>query len=286
MPDNDRKSPKKIKRNKSLVYILETVFLLFVIAILFVIISTSESSQTVVKEEDDYGPVESYAKTQVDPVMVIDESKASDRENAGQEYVSQGGSDVTGEEEQDALSGQEADIDTGPQRILFIGDSRTIDMFADSNDELTGYDGGDDIVVYARHGYGFDYMKDVISSYGTENFDLLVTWMGANDGGEFQRYGSYYDKLLSQGVKLVVCTVGPTDDGGLVQADHPNYENSRMQAFNTELVKWAGANDVEVIDLYNYIGDSATISIDPADGIHYLPRPTTELWQYIVSRIK
>ncbi len=260
--------------------------MLAVLAILFVIISTSESSQAVVKVEDDYGPVESKTEAQADPVMVIVEGSAADSVNAGQEDISQSGSDVDGEEEQDAVSGQEEDSDTGPQRVLFIGDSRTIDMFADSNDELTGYDGGDDIVVYARHGYGFDYMKDVISSYGTENFDMLVTWMGANDGGEFQRYGSYYDELLSRGVKLKVCTVGPTNDGNLVAGDHPNYENSRMQAFNTELVKWAGRNNIEVIDLYNYIGDSATISIDPADGIHYLPRPTTELWQYIVSRIK
>ncbi len=189
------------------------------------------------------------------------------------------------EEPQEISDYQDAEDSGEPRRVLFIGDSRTIDMFADSNDEIAGKDCGNGITVYAKHGYGFDYMTGVIGKYGMDNFDVLVTWMGANDHGDFGRYAGYYDEILRSGKKMIVCTVGPTDDEKLVADDHPDYENSRMTAFNAELVKWAKENGVKVIDLYGYISSSGSITIDPADGIHYLPRPTTELWNYIVTGI-
>ena len=176
-------------------------------------------------------------------------------------------------------------LDEGYGRILFVGDSRTIDMFADSDDELSAFEAGDDILVYARHGFGFYYMTEVVEMVGVDNFDTLVTWMGANDGGDFRLYRDYYENLLDKDITIVVCTIGPTDDKNLAEYDRPYYDNDNMISFNESLVSWAMERNVRIIDLYKYISDSDSIRIDEADGIHYLPRPSTELWDYIRSEL-
>ena len=165
-------------------------------------------------------------------------------------------------------------------RILFIGDSRTIDMFADSDDTISGavVDG---ITVYAAHGRGYEYMTGVINGCGIDSFDTLVTWMGANDAGDFSRYAGYYEGILAAGKRLVLCTVGPTDNNTLAEWDHPDYENENMVRYNGSLVSWAQQHGVCVIDLYSYI--AANVQIDTADGIHYLPRPTGSIWAQILS---
>ena len=166
-------------------------------------------------------------------------------------------------------------------RILFIGDSRTIDMFYDSDDELSRFE-ADGITVYARHGYGYSYMVDVVNQFGMDNFDTLVTWMGANDHGDFTNYGNYYNEILNAGKNLIVCTVGPTKDECLEEEDRPYYSNDNMTGFNYGLVTWAADHGVRIIDTYNYI--AGNIEIDP-DGVHYLPRPTTAIWNYILSSL-
>ncbi len=284
MQDRDHCSfGKKLLRHKALIYLAEIIFLLVLSGVLFAGISALEKSEESSEEQAEdrqYGPAP--VEEGVDPVMV-----PADSENIPRESLPGDDADInenTVEEDIQPGTDEETGGETG--KVLFIGDSRTIDMFADSNEELIAYDAGDDFVVYAKHGYGFDYMKGIIDNYGKENFDILVTWMGANDAGYFDKYGSYYDELLQAGVKMIVCTVGPSDDDGLVPADHPNYEDDKMTGFNSGLVEWAEKNDVRVIDLYDYIKESPTISIDPNDGIHYLPRPTTELWDYIVNSIR
>ncbi len=165
-------------------------------------------------------------------------------------------------------------------RILFIGDSRTIDMFADSDDTISGavIDG---MTVYAAHGRGYDYMTGVINGCGIDSFDTLVTWMGANDAGDFSRYAGYYEGILAAGKRLVLCTVGPTNNSTLAEWDHPDYENENMVRYNGSLISWAQQHGVYVIDLYSYI--AANVQIDDADGIHYLPRPTGSIWSQILS---
>ena len=169
---------------------------------------------------------------------------------------------------------------SGNGRILFIGDSRTIDMFADSDDTISGavIDG---ITVYAAHGRGYDYLTGVINDYGIDSFDTLITWMGANDAGDFSRYAGYYESILAAGKRLVLCTVGPTNDNTLAEWDHPDYENEKMTNYNSSLVSWAQQHGVNVIDLYSFI--ASNVQIDDADGIHYLPRPTGSIWAYILN---
>ena len=35
----------------------------------------------------------------------------------------------------------------------------------------------------------------------------------------------------------------------------------------------------------DFIDKSETVYCEPGDGIHYLPRPTSEVWDYIVDEV-
>lgn len=169
-------------------------------------------------------------------------------------------------------------------RILFCGDSRTVDMFDGGADEIRRgvYN---DITVYCRDACQLDYMVSAVQEVGMDNFDTLVSWMGCNDYGNFAKYEPFYNLILENGKKLVLCTVGPTDDNSLDEEDKPNYLNARELEYNAALNQWASARNIYVIDLYNYISSSNSIYIDPADGIHYQVQPTTAIWQKILSSI-
>lgn len=174
----------------------------------------------------------------------------------------------------------------GYGRILFVGDSRTVDMFSAEVDRIAGdvYDG---ITVYAHDGDQYDEMVADVNNAGIDSFDTLVSWMGCNDFGKFGEYGSYYEQLMSQGKNVVVCTVGPTVDECLLDdMDWFYYPNENQIKYNNSLVAWANSKGVRVIDLYSFISNSTTITVVPTDGIHYLPQPTTELWSEIKKYIK
>ncbi|WP_242840802.1 glycosyl hydrolase 53 family protein [Butyrivibrio proteoclasticus] len=170
----------------------------------------------------------------------------------------------------------------GYGRILFIGDSRTVDMFDGGATEIMGgvYNG---ITVYCRNAAATNFAYEAVNSAGLDNFDTVVFWMGANNYGDFSSYAPLYESILSSGKQLVVCTVGPSQDESLEADDRPYYDNERMVAFNNSLVAWANNHGVKVIDLYTYCVNN--ITIDPNDGIHYQPQPTTALWNYIVSSL-
>ncbi|SFB83541.1 SGNH/GDSL hydrolase family protein [Butyrivibrio sp. YAB3001] len=175
-------------------------------------------------------------------------------------------------------------IDYG--RIMFAGDSRSVDMFNGGTNELWDEE-HDGIRVFCKDACQSDYMVTAASCLGYDNFDTLISWMGCNDYGNFAPYEAYYNSLLQQGKKLIVCTVGPTEDSYLSNDfDRTNYNNDRQKNFNNALINWANNNGVKVIDLYSYIVSHDSIYIDPADGIHYQPQPTTELWNVILNSIR
>ncbi|WP_026663653.1 hypothetical protein [Butyrivibrio proteoclasticus] len=171
-------------------------------------------------------------------------------------------------------------------RIIFTGDSRTVDMFYSDRNEIWG-ESFDGIPVYCRDACQSDYMINAVNSYGMDNFDTLVTWMGCNDYGNFSSYESFYNNLLQQGKNIVVCTVGPTDNNTLANDfDREYYTNERQIAYNSSLISWANSNNVKIIDLYTYISGNSNLYINPEDGIHYMPQPTTEIWNYILAQIR
>ena len=174
----------------------------------------------------------------------------------------------------------------GYGRILFVGDSRSVDMFTGDTNEVLGQN-IDGMTVYCRDGAQYKDMVPWIESYGIDNFDTLVTWMGCNNFGDFSEYGPYYDSLLAKGKTIVACTVGPTvDECLLIDVDYLYYPNANQIKYNNSLVAWANERGVKIIDLYSYISNSSTVTVSETDGIHYFPQPTTELWNYIKANLK
>ena len=72
-------------------------------------------------------------------------------------------------------------------RVLFIGDSRTVDMFSAKKGEINGkvYN---NITVYAKDGATYGYLKSTLKKVKLKNYDVVVSWMGANDHGNFEKY--------------------------------------------------------------------------------------------------
>ncbi len=173
-------------------------------------------------------------------------------------------------------------IDYG--RILYVGDSRSVDLFDQYAEEVraANYNG---ITVYCKNACQLSYMEGAVGEVGMDGFDTLVSWMGCNDYGNFAKYEPFYNNILAQGKKLIVCTVGPTDDNCLDEEDRYYYDNARELEYNAALVNWANNNGVKVIDLYSYITSHDSVYVDPADGIHYQPQPTTELWSVILANL-
>ncbi|WP_029324495.1 SGNH/GDSL hydrolase family protein [Butyrivibrio sp. AE3004] len=167
-------------------------------------------------------------------------------------------------------------------RIFFIGDSRSVDMFDGDAEEIYDYH-TEGIRVFAKDGCHCAYMTDVIGKYGTDEFDTLVSWLGCNDNNDAKLYESVYENLISQGKTIVICTVGPTVDENLSgDFNVGNYPNQKMMDFNSEITKWAASHNVKVIDLYTYVKNNIEVS---PDGIHYNPKPTTAIWNYILSAL-
>ncbi|SHN65761.1 Lysophospholipase L1 [Butyrivibrio hungatei DSM 14810] len=167
-------------------------------------------------------------------------------------------------------------------RILFVGDSRTVDMFIATVHDVSGIN-ADGITVYAMDGGGYDYLVETIDAYGMDNFDTLITWLGANDAGNFTPYIGYYNGILENGKRLILCNVGPTDDEHLLDVCIPDYLNEKMLQYNQAQAEWAAEHDIKVIDLYTFVSEN--IGIEEVDGVHYEPKPTTTVWDEIMNNI-
>jgi hypothetical protein len=239
--------------------------------------ATSLSSEEIVIEVVEVSNESSSAE----PEAKAEEDKASEAKSTEDKAAAETSTLVQGPAPQEPAP-QPQVTDYG--RILFVGDSRTVDMFDGGADEIRRgvYN---DITVYCRNACQLDYMVSAVQEYGFDNFDTLVSWMGCNDYGNFAKYEPFYDLVLANGKKLVLCTVGPTDDNSLDSEDIPNYLNAREIEYNAALNQWATAHSIYVVDLYSYISNTDSVYIDPADGIHYQNQPTTGILQKILSSI-
>ena len=174
--------------------------------------------------------------------------------------------------------------ETDDLRILFIGDSRTVDMFSSKEHEIKGEE-YDNITVYAKDGATYSYMTKTLKKVNVRNYDIVVTWMGTNDHGNFTKYGNYYKKLKKKNVNLLLCTLGYSDNNRLGdEGDHLYYNDGIMQKFNKQLTKWAKKNEVKTINLYSYT--KKKLKTRENNGVHYVPCPTTGLWKYTVRQIR
>ena len=154
-------------------------------------------------------------------------------------------------------------------------------MFSESGDSPIDGESYDGVKVYASWGEGFDYFQSVLESLGGE-FDTLAVWLGCNDaanGGSFsETYGQVYDELIEDDKKIVIFNVGRTEDQYLVPGDE-GYANANMIAYNESMESWA--NERDNVTYINAYSESLGWALNSEDGIHYRPRPTTNIWDFI-----
>ena len=172
---------------------------------------------------------------------------------------------------------------TRERKIVFVGDSRTVDMFSAVKTQLKGKK-RDNMYVYAMDGGTYEYMVKVLRKVDLQKGDILVSWMGCNDRGDFSHYKDYYNKLRKRGVNLIIGTIGYSDVNGMAdEGDYLYYNNWVIQEFNRDLKKWAKKKGVKTIDLYTYT--VRHVQVDQESGIHYDPKPTKKMWKYIVKKV-
>ena len=163
-------------------------------------------------------------------------------------------------------------------RIIFVGDSRTVDIFDSEGYEV--YDRNvNGVRVFAENGRGCEYMMEIVNRYDGQ-YETLVTWLGCNDHYNIEMYKSCYEQILAKGINLVLCNVGPTQNENLDEWDSTRYRNEDMVAFNQQITAWASDHGVKVIDMYSYVYANLTIDYD---GIHYSPKVTDSIWNHIMG---
>ena len=179
------------------------------------------------------------------------------------------------------VSAAETSVTEG-ERVLFVGDSRAVDMFTSKSGSINGKK-KDGIKVYARDGATFAFLQESVSKCKLKNFDTLVVWMGTNDSGNFGNYKSYYNKLLKKGKKIILCKVGPIKDKLLSDFWRPYFSNSvTAKQYNSSLKKWADKKEVDVINTYAYIKENVKFQ---SDGIHYKASSSKTIWTFIKDEL-
>ncbi len=242
----------------------------------------SDSDTDVQDSESDTADTKDSTSTESDNQQANDQQTNDQQANEQQSNDSQTNDQQTNDDQTNNQQDENQSDNAGLGKIFFVGDSRTVDMFDGNTSEIYDYDAGG-IRVFARDGCHCAYLTDVLGNHSMDEFDTLVSWLGCNDNNDAALYEQVYENLISQGKTVIVCTVGPTRDEFLSgDFDTANYPNEKMIAFNRNITAWAGSHGVRVIDLYSFVQNNIEIS---PDGIHYNPKPTTAIWNYIISSL-
>ena len=169
------------------------------------------------------------------------------------------------------------------ERVLFVGDSRAVDMFSSTKGSIDGKK-KNGIKVYARDGATFAFLQESVDRCKLKNFDTLVVWMGTNDSGNFSNYKAFYNRLIKKGKRVILCTVGPIEDSLLSDFWRPYFSDAlTANQYNSSLKKWAEKKEVDVINTYSYVKKKVRFL---SDGIHYEPSSSKKIWKYILKRLE
>ena len=173
-------------------------------------------------------------------------------------------------------------------KVVFIGDSRTVQMYAYLNNNWSGANyssGGVHVVgndIYVAQGaMGLDWMKSTGIPAAKQYFgagSAIVILMGVNDLSNANNYISYVNSNAaswkSNGSSLYYVSVNPCDG---------NYShlNSKIQTFNAT-VKSGLSSNVGWIDTYSQLVSSG---YQTTDGLHYDKSTYNAIYNYIKSRV-
>lgn len=173
-------------------------------------------------------------------------------------------------------------------QIVYIGDSRTVQMYAYLNNDWSSanysvggvHEKGSDIYV-AQGSMGLDWLKSTGIPAAQKYFKkgtAVAILMGVNDLGNADKYISYINSNVSSwtsnGSKLYFVSVNPCNGGY-------NNLNTKIKDFNSKVksglsskVKWIDTNSYLVSDGYK-----------TTDGLHYDSSTSKKIHDYIKNKV-
>lgn len=171
---------------------------------------------------------------------------------------------------------------------IFIGDSRTVQMYAHLNNSWAGANfssGGVHVVsndVYVGEGsMGLKWMKSTgipaAQSY-FKNGSAIIILMGVNDLSNYDNYLSYINSNASlwkkNGSSLYFVSVNPCDGSY-------KHMNDNIERFN-KIIKDGLSREVGFIDTYSYLVKNGYKTVD---GLHYDKSTYMMIYNYIKSQV-
>ena len=177
---------------------------------------------------------------------------------------------------------------TSSSRVVFIGDSRTVQMYAYLNNNWNGANyssGGVHVVgndIYVSEGaMGLNWMKNTGIPAAKQYFTsgtAIVILMGVNDLGNAKNYIDYVNSNVSKwkanGSSLYFVSVNPCDG-------KYSHLNSKIQNFNAQ-VKNGLSSEVGWIDTHSQLN---SVGFSTTDGLHYNKGTYQTIYNYIKSRV-
>ena len=173
-------------------------------------------------------------------------------------------------------------------KVLFIGDSRTVQMYAYLNSDWghANYSSGGVHVVgsdiYVAEGaMGLNWMKNTGIPAAQGYFSsgtAIVILMGVNDLGNANNYINYVNSNVSNwkrnGSSLYYVSVNPCN------GKYSNL-NPKIESFNAQ-VKGGLSNEVGWIDTYSHM---YKVGFNTTDGLHYDKSTYQTIYNYIKSKV-
>ena len=173
-------------------------------------------------------------------------------------------------------------------RIVFIGDSRTVQMYAYLSNDWGGanYSSGgvhdiDGNLFVAQGSQGLNWMRDTGIPAAQQYFTsgtAVVILMGVNDLYNVDTYISYLNENVSNwtnnGANLYFATVNPC-------LGSYSHLNSDIDSFNSKM-KSNLANSIKVIDSNSYLKSNG---YNTTDGLHYDKATSESIYNYIKNNV-
>ena len=173
-------------------------------------------------------------------------------------------------------------------KIVFIGDSRTVQMYAFLTSDWGGanYSSGsvhnvDGDIFVAQGSMGLNWMKNTGMPAAQQYFSsgtAIVILMGVNDLHNADNYISYVNENLSSwtsnGSSVYYATVNPCSGSY-------SHLNSSIDSFNSKLKSGLSSN-VKIIDTNAYLVSNG---YNTTDGLHYDKSTSDAIYNYIKNNV-
>lgn len=180
--------------------------------------------------------------------------------------------DEAGEADEGTISVPDHPIAQTAEKMVFIGDSRTVDIMN------AVHDGS---VWACKVSMGYQWMATVgvpaVDSYIDAGTAVIIL-MGVNDPYNISNYIGYTNEKAAEwaarGATTYFVSVGPVDGD-------PYVTNAEIESFNAALQ--ANLSGVYYIDIYSYLMANGFSTVD---GTHYPDNVSIAIYNYIVEHLE